>query len=75
MKIQPDDCLLTIEEAAKLLTLSPATLRTYCSNGKIPRVKVLDETRILKSDAERLIRYGRSEVRADAFTARRGQSL
>ena len=75
MKLQPDDILLTIEEAAALLTLSPKTVRSYCSLGKIPRVKIFDETRILKRDAEALIYYGRSEVRADAFTARRGQSL
>lgn len=75
MHIQPDDKLLTIEQAAELLNLSPATVRTYCSNGKIPRLKVFDETRILRSTAESLIQPGRTEWRATAFTARRGQNL
>ena len=73
MKIGNDDELLTYEQAARLLNMSVATIRTYASIGKLQRIKIFDESRILKSDIEAHIIPGRSEFRADAV--RRAQSL
>lgn len=35
-----DDKTYSVQEAAEVLGLSPATIRTYCSQGKIPAKKV-----------------------------------
>jgi excisionase family DNA binding protein len=75
MLLHDNDRLMTVEEVAEMLRLAVPTVRAYLAEGKIERLKVFGQTRIRKSEAERHIIRGRTEWRADAFTARRGQSL
>ena len=55
--IQPGD-LLRVEEAARLATVQPSTIRAWLTQGKLPRVKVGRCTRILRRDLEELIHAG-----------------
>lgn len=38
--MRPDDHMMTVEEVAEFLRLSPSTIRIWCSKGKIPYRKV-----------------------------------
>jgi excisionase family DNA binding protein len=57
--IQPGD-LLRVEEAARLATVRPSTIRAWLTQGRLPRVKVGRCTRILRRDLQELICAGRS---------------
>lgn len=52
--------LLRVEEAARLATVRPSTIRAWLTQGRLPRVKVGRCTRILRRDLEDLIHAGRS---------------
>lgn len=51
---QPD-CLLDVNEAAKLLSLKPATLYTWASDRRIPTVKLGGALRFRLSTLQKLI--------------------
>ena len=44
--------LLTVEEAAELLRITPRTLKEWCRRGKVPCVKVGREWRLKASELE-----------------------
>lgn len=54
--------LLRVEEAARLATVRPSTIRAWLRQGKLPRVKLGRCTRILRRDLEDLILGGRGPV-------------
>ena len=71
-----DDKLMTIREAAELLSVTPGTLRNYCARGRLTRYKFFDETRLSRQEVLSHIIPGRTEWRAaTAFASRRGQSV
>lgn len=53
MTIEPslDDPLLTVDEVAKIFSVTPRTVRLWCSEGKLKSVKLsTGGRRVLKSD-------------------------
>lgn len=59
--MRSDEHLLTVEEVAEFLRLSPNTVRIWCSQGKIPYRKV----------GERAVRFWLPEILE--WTKKRGQ--
>ena len=54
------DRLLTVGEAASMLACSPAAIRKWMSQRRLPSVKVGRLTRIRVKDVEAFVRTGRS---------------
>ena len=54
----PVEQLYTVFEAAKLLTLSPKTLRAWCGSRRIGVVRLHRAVRIAASEIQRLISEG-----------------
>lgn len=50
--------LYTTEEAADVLTISPATLSNKISDGEVTVVKIFNTTRIAEEELERIIEEG-----------------
>ena len=63
--IQPGD-LLRVDEAARLATVRPSTIRAWLSQGKLRRVKLGRCTRVLRRDLEDLISAGCSPSKPTA---------
>lgn len=57
--LEPGD-LLRVEEAARIATVRPSTIRSWLTKGKLPRLKIGGCTRILREDLEQFIRAGRT---------------
>jgi len=58
-ELQTDtDRLLSMPEAAELLSVSPRTIANLIRRGILPKVKVGRATRVRLSDLERLVRTG-----------------
>jgi len=67
------DALLTVEQVAELLSLSPKTVRSYLARGQFERWKIFGATRISRNEAlSHVRRDARTEWIAGAFTGRRG---
>lgn len=47
---------LTLGQAARLLRMSPRTIRRWIQNGRIPGLLVGDEVQLLRSDIEAIAR-------------------
>ena len=56
--LEPGD-LLRIEEAGRIATVKPSTIRSWLTQGRLPRVKIGRLTRIMRQDLEQFIRAGR----------------
>jgi len=65
MQRQATNELLTIREAASLLSISVSTLYGWVWQRRIPFVKVGRALRFDKADLERFIRANRFEARTD----------
>ena len=55
--------LLTIPSAAALLAISPATLRRWCSTGRVAHRKVGGAIRFTEEDVEAIVRQSYRGVR------------
>jgi hypothetical protein len=56
LKIATEDPLHTAESAARLLGVSPHTIRYWWSTSKLPRIKIGRMSRALQSDLLALIK-------------------
>jgi excisionase family DNA binding protein len=65
-KIMGDD-LLTIEQAAELLQLTPQTIRRYLTAGRLQRLKIGPATRLSRAEVLSRVSPGRTDWRANAF--------
>jgi excisionase family DNA binding protein len=61
------DDLLTIEQAAELLHLTPSTVRSYLATGKLQRLKIGCRTRLSRAEVLSRVSPGRTDWRAFAF--------
>lgn len=57
VKPTKEDKLITPEEAAKRLSISPVTIRNWLRQGKMSGVKVASLWRIREEDIEDIIQY------------------
>ncbi len=57
--------LLTLPAAAALLSLSPATLRRWCSTGRVAHRKVGGAIRFTEQDVEAIVRESYRGVREE----------
>jgi excisionase family DNA binding protein len=61
------DQLLTVEQAAERLACTPAAIRKWLSQRRLPKVKLGRLTRVRVSDLEEMIKKGtRPAVTSDA---------
>jgi excisionase family DNA binding protein len=58
-----DDQKLSIPETAKLMGISPNSLRRIIEQGRLPVLKILKKTLILASDVEQFLQESRVSVR------------
>ena len=63
------DQLVTVEEAAQRLACTPAAIRKWVSQGRLPRVKVGRLTRLRTGDIADVVARGLPEARC--FTRKR----
>jgi len=62
---------LSINEAAKVIGISPNSLRKIITEGRLPILKILKKTLILASDVEKLLKDSRCFIKATEQTDRR----
>ncbi len=55
--------LLTTEEIAEILKVSPATVRSYITRGQLPAIDLAGSYRVYRADLDEFLkqRYKRSE--------------
>ncbi|MBI2843413.1 MAG: helix-turn-helix domain-containing protein [Armatimonadetes bacterium] len=62
--------ILSVEQAAEKLQMTPKVVREYLRLGKIPGRKVGRAWRVLESDLERWVSTGQSERKREFVSAR-----
>jgi excisionase family DNA binding protein len=62
-----NDKPLTVDEAAELLRLTPATIRRYLTAGRFQRFKVGNRTRLSRTEVLSRVSPGRTAWRSNAF--------
>lgn len=62
--------ILTVEQAAEKLQMTPKVIREYLRTGKMPGRKVGRAWRVLESDLENWISTGQSERKREFVSAR-----
>lgn len=53
-----EEQLLKVKEAAKILGLSPSTIRNMLWDGRLRRIKIGGATRVRRQEIDDLILYG-----------------
>lgn len=56
--------LVTVDDAARLLSCTPAAIRKWLSQGRLPRVKVGRLTRVRAQDIADVVAHGLPEGRS-----------
>ena len=62
--------LVTVDDAARLLSCTPAAIRKWLSQGRLPRVKVGRLARLRAEDIADVIAHGLPEARCFTRTRR-----
>ena len=58
------DQLVTVDDAARMLSCKPAAIRKWLAQGRLPRVKVGRLTRVRAADVADVVAHGLPERRA-----------
>lgn len=64
-----DDPLLTVTQVAELLNTSTATVRRWLGKGELPGMKLRNQWRVRKSDAEGMLTGQEKQANASKLTS------